>query len=248
MWSLSLITAFLVLFGAISPDPPAAQADEQRGRADLQPATTVARDPVVVTLGDSITRGVRSGVTAEQTFSALLQRELRDDFPGLTVVNQGIGGERTDQVLHRLEKDILSLRPDLVTVMYGTNDSYVDRGKTVSRLSEEQFEKNLRLIVSRLTMANVKVVVMTEPCWGNNAGKNGLGEHPDERLRRYMQATRGVAESLQIPLVDHYRVWTKHRDAGNDPGDWTTDQCHPNPDGHRELARAMLPVLKAGLE
>jgi len=31
----------------------------------------------IVTLGDSITRGVRAGVKAEETFAVLLQKELR---------------------------------------------------------------------------------------------------------------------------------------------------------------------------
>jgi lysophospholipase L1-like esterase len=207
-----------------------------------------AEETVIVTLGDSITKGVRSGVTAEQTFAGLLQREFGDAGAAIKVVNQGIGGERTDQALRRLEQEILSLKPAIVTVMYGTNDSYVDQGKSASRLSEQQFETNLRELVERMQAANVKVVLMTEPCWGKSASKNGLGEHPDERLQKYMASTRLVAAEKQVPLVDHYQIWTKHRDAGNDPGEWTTDQCHPNPVGHRELAKAMLPVLKSLLK
>ncbi len=207
-----------------------------------------AEETLIVTLGDSITKGVRSGVTAEQTFSGLLQREFGDDGAEVKVINKGIGGERTDQALQRLEKEILSLKPSIITVMYGTNDSYVDQDKSASRLSEEQFESNLQELVRRLQAANVRVVLMTEPCWGKAARTNGLGEHPDERLQKYMERTRRVAAEKQVLLVDHYQIWTKHRDAGNDPGEWTTDQCHPNPAGHREMARAMLPVLKSLLK
>src|SRR5207249_4230947 len=83
----------------------------------------------IVTLGDSITRGVRAGVKAEETFSALLQKELRDRDVKADVVNVGIGGERTDQALKRLAKDVIALKPAIVIVMYGTNDSYVDKGQ-----------------------------------------------------------------------------------------------------------------------
>ncbi len=32
--------------------------------------------------------------------------------------------------------------------------------------------------------------------------------------------------------------------SGKDVGEWTTDQCHPNPAGHREIAGLMLPVIE----
>ncbi|MFY8056278.1 MAG: SGNH/GDSL hydrolase family protein, partial [Planctomycetaceae bacterium] len=50
----------------------------------------------IIVLGDSITKGVRSGVTAEETFGALLQRDLLAAGRTVEVLNQGIGGERTD--------------------------------------------------------------------------------------------------------------------------------------------------------
>src|SRR5258706_11894334 len=83
----------------------------------------------IVTLGDSITKGVRSGVKPEETFAALLEADLKGRGVDAHVSNVGIGGERTDGALARLEKDVLAKKPRLVTVMYGTNDSYVDKGK-----------------------------------------------------------------------------------------------------------------------
>jgi lysophospholipase L1-like esterase len=48
------------------------------------------------------------------------------------VENLGSGGERTEQALKRLQRNVLSLAPRLVTVMYGTNKSWVDAGKSDS--------------------------------------------------------------------------------------------------------------------
>jgi acyl-CoA thioesterase-1 len=63
-------------------------------------ALPLAAEPVkIITLGDSITKGVRSGVTAEQTFASLLQATLKQNQIDATVQNIGIGGERTDQAL-----------------------------------------------------------------------------------------------------------------------------------------------------
>jgi len=202
----------------------------------------------VIVLGDSITKGVRSGVTAEETFGALLQRDLRAAGRSVEVVNQGIGGERTDQALQRLQADILARQPQVVVVMYGTNDSYVDQGRSDSRISAQQFEENLQVLVERLQKQQIKVVLMTEPRWGRTAQANGAGEHPNLRLEQYMQRTRKVASSAGIPLVDHFQYWTEAERQGTDIGGWTTDQCHPNPAGHRQLAERLLPVLQPLLD
>lgn len=206
-------------------------------------AAAVSERYRIVVLGDSITKGVRSGVSAEQTFAALLQSELRKQGHNFEVINQGIGGERTDQALARLSRDILSLEPALVTVMYGTNDSYVDKGRQDSRLSGDEYEKNLTTIVSELRRLGIRPVLMTEPRWGDKAALNGVGEHPNLRLEPFVEACRHVALASQVPLVDHFRIWTEANSSGTDIGTWTTDECHPNPAGHKILADSMLPTI-----
>ena len=197
----------------------------------------------VVVLGDSITKGVRSGVTPEETFASLLQSSLRKAGYDVDVINHGIGGERTDQALARLSRDIQSLEPTLVTVMYGTNDSYVDKGQKESRLTKDVYVANLQKIVSELRRTGIQVVLMTEPRWGDKAAPNGVGENPNLRLEPFVEGCRQVAREQNVPLVDHFQIWSKANAEGTDIGEWTTDQCHPNPSGHKVLAEAMLPVI-----
>ena len=111
----------------------------------------------VLALGDSITKGVRSGVTAEETFSARLQAKASEIVGGsgveLTVVNRGIGGEQTHQALARLDRELREVNPGYVLVMYGTNDSYVDAGKTEPRMTSTQFRANLHRLVTEIVHA-----------------------------------------------------------------------------------------------
>src|SRR6476660_7469915 len=97
----------------------------------------------IITLGDSITKGVRQGVKANETFAAYLQDMLKEKGVKAEVINVGIGGEDTNGALRRLERDVIGRKPRLVAIMYGTNDSYVDKGKKDSRLTPEQFRRNL---------------------------------------------------------------------------------------------------------
>ena len=60
----------------------------------------------------------------------------------------------------------------------------MDVGKTASRLSEKEFDENLREIVSRLTRAKIRVVLMTESKFGERNQRNGVDEDPNIPLGR----------------------------------------------------------------
>ena len=198
----------------------------------------------VTLLGDSITKGARPGVQPTETFAALTEAALRSAGAGVRVHNVGIGGERTDQALARLDREVIAQRPHLVTVMYGTNDSWVDEGQRASRLSEQQYEANLREIVRRLRAAGIQVVLMTEPKFGERNKRNGLGEDPNIRLARFVDICRAVARDDRVPLVDHFAGWDGEQRGGRVLQAWTTDGCHPNVEGHADLARRLTGVLR----
>ena len=203
----------------------------------------------LVVLGDSITRGVRSGVSAESIYQTRIQTKLSTATIKVEVLNEGIGGERTDMALRRLNKSVIAKHPDIVTVMYGTNDSYVDIGKTKSRITAEAYESNLRTIVDKLRAANIQVVLMTSPRWGAVASNNGAGEHPNVQLQKYVARCRLVAKDKKVPLIDHYKIWTAAEQNGTNLTSWTTDECHPNGLGHQQISEAMIEDLaKTGFE
>src|SRR5262245_49603229 len=122
----------------------------------------VAAEPLeIITLGDSITKGVRTGVKPEETFAALLEADLKARGIEARVTNVGIGGERTDGALARLTKDVLAKKPQLVTIMYGTNDSYVDRGKSEPRLTLDEYRINIKKLVEEVRKAGETHLLMT---------------------------------------------------------------------------------------
>lgn len=200
---------------------------------------TLANQPTIVALGDSITKGVRAGVTAGQTFAAIVGREHRQ-----VMLNVGIGGERTDQALKRVDAAVISKQPRFVLIMYGTNDSYVDQGKTESRITVNSYRSNLESLVSKLLLSGIEPILMTEPRWAADAPLNGIGEHPNVSLERFVKACRQVAVENDIPLIDHFEHWTRAEASGKNLRQWTTDGCHPNPAGHSEIAKLILSTLR----
>ena len=193
---------------------------------------------IIVTLGDSLTEGVRYRVPVNHTYPYYLQENLEQAGVKTQVVNVGIGGERTDQALARIES-VIQLRPDIVTIMYGTNDSYVDPGKTQSRVSRSAYVENLKTIISILKQHDIKPILMTPPTHMTVNRMDGLGEDPNLRLMGYADACRDVARDANVELVDHFVIWHKALEAGLGPRDWTVDGIHAKAVGNQELAKAM---------
>lgn len=73
----------------------------------------------IVTLGDSATFGPRE---VECAYPYLLS-DLMAPQP-VEVVNAGVEGYRSDRALVHLQRDVMPLQPDLVTVFIGWNDLY----------------------------------------------------------------------------------------------------------------------------
>jgi lysophospholipase L1-like esterase len=212
------------------------------GRAEPLPAANLTPNTAplkILALGDSITKGVRSGVAETETFSAKLTAQNR----GWTVVNRGIGGEMAKQGRARLVREFDAVRPDLVLLMYGTNDSYVDAGKTEPRVTRADFERHLTDLVVSIRRFGAEPVLMTEPRYAAVSPKNGRGEHCNILLSEYVAITRTVAATQGCTLIDHFAGWEAAESAGRDLNDWTTDGYHPNPAGHEELAVRIAETL-----
>lgn len=208
-------------------------------------ATCSAEPLRIVTLGDSITKGVRAGVAEDQTFAAELQRQLRAaQFPDAEVINVGIGGEQAGQGLARLARDVVAKQPSIVTIMYGHNDSYIDAGKTTVRVSIPRFRADISQLVERLREAGITPILMTPPAYSKKSAPNGAGEHCNVKLSRYAEVIRQQSETLQVPLVDHFAAWEEFSKKGADLNEWTTDGYHPNRSGHVDLATRMHETIK----
>lgn len=181
----------------------------------------------------------------EETFCAILEKALSAKGYKALVVNSGIPSNRTDQGVARLHADVLAHRPDFVLIMYGTNDSCYDKGKTGPRLPLEDYEKNLLGIIASIRAAGATPILMTPPPlkegWGvprnviyREKGSNGA-------ILPYVERCRTLAAAEGVPLVDHFQIWSER---GAEPiKALLPDGCHPNAAGHLALSDAILPVL-----
>ncbi|MCD4737188.1 MAG: exo-alpha-sialidase [Bacteroidales bacterium] len=197
-------------------------------------------------LGDSITKGTVNGTTNDRTFPVLIRQMLSEHHFDAEITNLGIPNEKSDQALSKLKQDVISKKPDIVVVMYGTNDAFVDKGKTTERLPVESYSRNIANIVRQLQDTNIKVILMTPIPHGDFTGYNQ--ELYKEKgynffIKPYISSCRQIAENHKILLADNYLHWEAKEYMGQDLDEWLTDGIHPNATGHQHIARTLFPAV-----
>jgi lysophospholipase L1-like esterase len=73
-------------------------------------------------MGSSSTKGFGASAPA-MSYPSRLEQELKDRFPGveIRVVNHGVGGQDVPEELIRIDRDVVTVHPDLVIWQVGTN-------------------------------------------------------------------------------------------------------------------------------
>ncbi|MEN6602554.1 MAG: exo-alpha-sialidase [Bryobacteraceae bacterium] len=232
--------------------PPAGAKSEPRWSLKLKavPLDWFYHPYTVVALGDSVTYGYRrdGSVQSDQTFPALLERDLQKNLVGLHVVNAGVGGNTTWQMLERIERDVKPYGPKLVLVMAGLNDAaYIDPGpkeRSEPRISVEEYGKNLLDIV-KLARADGAAVIVATPNPLTSAYPYAnfgwyKGRNMNEALERYVAEVRRVCSTNGIEMVDIYSAYKKWKGYENT----LPDGVHPNPAGHRFIADQLMKACR----
>ena len=212
-------------------------------------------DPkVIVTLGDSVTFGIRwdGSVKYAETFSSLLERDLQKSAPGAHVVNAGIGGNTSSQMLARLDHDVLVYRPKVVVLMAGLNDAaYIDAGPTARstpRVAVADYARNLEQIIRRVRESGARVVLASpNPMTARYPFANFgwyKGKDINSGLTAYVEASREVGRRTGVPFVDLYQAYKSwNRFEATLP-----DGVHPNAEGHAFVAARFLPECRKALK
>lgn len=197
----------------------------------------------IVCLGDSVTHGARPGVKREETFCRLLGKSLNERGATCEAINAGIGGNNTGQGLARVDADVLAHAPTHVVIMFGINDSWIDEGKTESRLTVAQFNGNLSAIISKVRASGAQPVLMTaNPVWSPYTAANNA------TLKKYVSAAREVAQAQAVPLVDVYARFAESNIEGASLDALLIDGMHPGPAGQALIAEMLVEWFVAEAE
>ncbi len=166
----------------------------------------------IVCLGDSITWGYPYG--PEYSWVALSGAVL-----GTTLINRGINGETALDLCYRFERHVISIAPDYVCIMVGTNDASI-------RVPVEDYKKNI-LKMTALAAENKIRQVLGLPIPSSDRFLENILQEYRKWLKEYSLASG-------IPLVDFTPVMTDN--AGQIRYECYSDEVHPSKKGYRVMA------------
>ena len=215
------MVTFSWLLGCGAEAPPEAPPRPTEPRRVEEPS---ASGPVIVAFGDSLTAGF--GVARDESYPALLERELRRRGLDYQVANEGISGETTSAGLARLDL-ALARGPEMVIVAFGANDGL--RG-----LSLERMEANLRKMIERLLAGGTKVVLA-----GMKLPPNYSREYVSDFERIYPK----LSEELGVPLIPFLLEGVAAESSLNQ-----TDGIHPTVEGNVIVAKSVADFVEPLLE
>ncbi|KAB1070052.1 SGNH/GDSL hydrolase family protein [Methylobacterium planeticum] len=186
-------------------------------------------DPVrIVAFGSSSTEGIGAS-SPRAAYPARLEAALRRALPqrvgGISVLNRGIGGEHVDDMLRRLDRDVLAAQPQLVIWQTGSNDPL--RGIALDHFREATIRG-----IERMREAGIEVVLM-EPQWCPK-----LDATPGSY--RFRDAVRDIGAALDVPVIrrsDLMRGWIADGRLTRSQL-FAADGLHMADDGYEMLAQA----------
>lgn len=165
-----------------------------------------------IAFGDSITEG--GGV--QENYPSRLERKLDEGIGPSTVVNEGIGGERTFQGLARIDDVLTTHNAQFILIMEGTND-------IIYQYSTETIIFNLGEIIEHSkNFGTTPLIAQLTP----------RQDFLDNRVKEDVNpAIVNMAKEKTITCVDQYTEMAK------DKSGYMQDTVHPNDEGYELMAQ-----------
>lgn len=156
----------------------------------LQAAIPVKPGDKVAFLGDSITQ---AGQGSPGGYCQLVVSGLAANGVKAELIGAGISGHKSNDMLARLDHDVLDKKPQWMTLSCGVNDVWHgDKGVPL-----EDYQKNITSIVDKAQAAGVKVVILTSTMIGEDQPNPN-----NQKLVAYNDFLRSLAKDKKCLLAD----------------------------------------------
>lgn len=183
-----------------------------------------ARTIRYVALGDSLTAGVGTS-DYKNSYPYLLARKLSSKN-NVELVNLSRSGATSVDILANQLAPALAVKPDLVTLLIGTNDLH-------NLKSLKEFESNFSRIATNLKTSNAKIYALSLPYLGSAK----IVYFPynlllDIRTKQFNAVVKKVAAEVKAEYIDLYSL-------SKPVGFYSSDQFHPSDLGYKEWSKVI---------
>lgn len=214
-------------------------------------------DAVVLFQGDSITDAGRNRETANrangpgalgQGYAMIAAAGLLATQPQARVYNRGISGNRVTNLQTRWQEDCLDLKPDVLSILIGVNDTWhgVAKGTPENGVPIDKYTEVYLEIIQQAKSANPDLILLVcEPFVTECGAVTELNFHPD--IDQRLEAARDVAKQTGATLVPFQKAFKDAVAQAGDPALLAGDGVHPSLAGHGLMAEVWLQSLASAV-
>lgn len=186
----------------------------------------------------------------------LIQKEVKPNTlkDSTEIVNAGINGNNTADLLGRLNKDVLQRSPDLVILMVGTNDMLNER----NRLSLTEYRNKYQQLISAIKDQSGLVLMTIPPVYSpyiiERQPKTMYSvKGPQSLVDSANKVIKQLALKNKCMLIDLNQILTACGGAGpekdnlfqNEVNSGINDGVHPTVNGYRVIGTAVYQFVNA---
>jgi lysophospholipase L1-like esterase len=170
------------------------------------------------------------------------------------VVNAGVGGNNTINLLERLQKDVLSQEADLVILMVGTNDMLNHK----KMISFEDYADNLKSVVKAIQSKGARVILMSPPPCDTvylfqRHPRSVFDRNPNSKMDSLSHIVQHIAEQTECGYIDIFQQFKElnlpqhNKDFffRNEMNSGVSDGVHPTSLGYHLIAERVFYYLKS---
>lgn len=164
----------------------------------------------------------------------------REEGPRPRVLNRGVGGDRTVELLARWKADCEDLRPDTLSIMIGVNDVWRIRGEWNGQayVPPAEYLSNYRALLDRARASGTERLILMSPTTIFDEGDAEVSALLDGEA----EIVRSLAKeygALYVPAREDQKRLLGERSGVK----WTVDGCHPTLAGHAAIAACWLKAV-----
>jgi lysophospholipase L1-like esterase len=239
--------AGVVALGAAPTVAPAARGRSRTAARGPGRPTIIKENNVILFQGDSITDAGRdrkreqlandsSALGKGYAFLAACQLLVRHAGQGLKIYNRGISGHKVFQLAERWEKDCLSLKPDILSILIGVNDIWHKLNGHYDG-TVETYENDFDALLKRTRSALPEVkLVICEPFVLRCGAVNDKWLPEFDRFRKAAKDIAAKSEAIFIPIQSIFDQAAEQAP----PAYWAQDGVHPSMAGASLMAQAWV--------
>jgi lysophospholipase L1-like esterase len=223
------------------------------------PAISADKSELVVKKGDKIAflgDSITAGGNKKGGYIKLVMSTLNKEGLNLTYVPAGKSGNKSNNMLGRLDNDVINKKPQWMLLSCGVNDVWhfkLKLGKrTFEGISLEDYKKNITAIIDKAQKANIKVLILTSTMIGEDQSSE-LNQNLvpyNEFLIEIAKEKKCLIADLNKDMQEALKKIPDVKGKGKMFGDpkykrdiknkLTGDGCHMNAKGNMMMAKGIL--------